>query len=84
MEIVERVEEILRQGFQIESIDVGRASGSQKISGHIVSADFEDMDMIDRQKRVRQLLKERLGPDVQKVSTILIYTPREFKAMTAA
>ena len=63
---------------ELEPLDSGR------ISGYVVSHHFDDLDQVDRQKSLRQVLKDALGPDVQEVSIILTYTPHEMRVMQAA
>ena len=74
---------ILHQSLRDAQINVGRMRGSQKLSGYIVWNGFEDMDLPARQAHIRHMLEEALGANVQKVSTILTYTPDEYRRMSA-
>ena len=63
---------------ELQPLDSGR------IAGYIVSHHFDDLEQEDRQKTLRQVLRDALGPAVQQVSIILTYTPHEMRVMESA
>lgn len=65
-------------------MDIEPAMGSERLSGHVVWSGFEGQEPVDRQQRLWGLLRERLGPDSQKIAILLAYTPHEYEVMGAA
>jgi acid stress-induced BolA-like protein IbaG/YrbA len=58
---------------------------NEKVGGLIVWTGFNAMDQIDRQRMVRQVLREQLPPDdVLDVGLIVTLTPLEDAAMQQA
>lgn len=79
----EKVKEILDAEFPGIEVETEVVPGG-RIHGHVIWAGFAEMDDVDRQTRIRAVLKEKLGPDAQQVGLLLAYTPDELKAMRAA
>ena len=84
--MLERVQQALEkwleddpEGYvELETMSSGR------VTGHIVSRHFRNLDQVDRQTKIRQVLRDGLGPDAQNLSVILTYTPHEMRVMQAA
>ncbi len=56
--------------------------GSRKVAGYLVWQGFDSLDHLDRQKKMWEILRNRLGPDdAARISFIFTYTPREYHAM---
>ena len=55
-----------------------------RISGSVVWEGFAGLDQVDRQNKIRTLLRQKLGADAQQVGVLLTYTPDELNAMNAA
>lgn len=55
-----------------------------RISGSVVWAGFTGLDEVDRQDKIRTVLRQELGADAQQVGVLLTYTPDELEAMNAA
>lgn len=63
-------------------LEVSRESGEERVSGYLVWDGFNDLEPIDRQHLVREVLRRELRAEVQGVSIILTYTPKEFEIMS--
>lgn len=74
------VQQILTERFG-EGVNVSREAGEQRVSGYIVSDRFTDLEPLERQREMRDYLKQRLDADVQGVSIILAYSPHEWTVM---
>ena len=74
------VQDVLQQHFG-GPVNVGRDTGEERVSGYLVSEQFDNLEQIQRQRLVRETLQQELGPEVQGVSIILTYTPIEFELM---
>ncbi len=77
----ERVSAVLNQRFHVHAMDVHRNSEAERISGRIVTSDFDGMQQIDRQRVVHNALRDALGADSDGVSIILTFTPDEYEAL---
>ena len=81
--MAEKLRNILETEFDNINIDVEEMPNG-RFSGSVVWAGFAGMDDIDRQNKIRNVLKRDLGPEVQLVGVLLTYTPDELTAMSAA
>ena len=57
---------------------------NDRYSGLIVWDGFANDDAVERQQRVRKALKEALNGNSAQVGILLVYTPQEIEAMSAA
>ncbi|GEM_PF-2595630 len=57
---------------------------TNRYNGYILSADFEELSFLKRQKRVFNILRPALGADVQSISMLFTYTPEEYAVMEAS
>ena len=83
MEIVQKVKDAVQSAFPDVEADVDYSRRSGKVSGVLVWQGFDSLDQLDRQKKLWDVLRSKLGPDATKVSFIFTYTQREHKAMMA-
>jgi hypothetical protein len=79
----QRVKDILECAFPGIKVDTEVLPGG-RVSGSVVWEGFAGLDHVDRQSKIRTLLREKLGADAQQVGVLLTYTPAELKAMNAA
>lgn len=79
----QQVTYILQQAFQGMDVELFEMS-SGRLSGTVIWDGFEGQEQGDRQHLIRKTLKEALGAQVQEVSILLAYTPREMMLMQAA
>ncbi len=79
--IADIVKHTLEQQLQGAHVEIDSLPGAQKVSGFLVWDGFQGMEQIDRQRHVRRILHRALGTNVQRVSTLLTYTPNEFELM---
>ncbi|HET6381846.1 MAG TPA: hypothetical protein VFJ58_00520 [Armatimonadota bacterium] len=79
--LADRVTEILKRRFPGADVNVGRFYGAERVNGQITWDGFNDKDHFDRQQDVHAVLEEELGADVQGISIVLAYTPREIELM---
>ena len=84
MEIKERVREIIEESFTGCQLELDIDSWSRKVSGFLIWSGFEGLDQMDRQDKLWDVLKKRLGDEAARVSTIFTHTPNEYEAMMAA
>lgn len=61
-----------------------RDSGSGKIVGDLVWDQFDNVEFLERQRRVFMRLREVFGLDAQQISLIFTYTPDEYHDLAAA
>ena len=83
MDFAEHVAHLLEQQYPGAQVDVGFAYGAEKLNGSLVWAGFDGLEQIDRQRLLGAYLRAALGPDAQRVSTILTYTPHEAQVMAS-
>ena len=79
----ERVSQVLMAAFPGAAVDVA-FGGAERLSGHLVWNGFERKAQMTRQRLVHRVLRKALGPDAQRISIILTYTPREYDLMATA
>lgn len=79
----EKVKSILDAEFPGIEVETEVLPGG-RISGHVIWAGFAGMDEVERQTRIRGILKEKLGEEAQQVGILFTFTPDELKAMKAA
>ena len=79
--MVERVRGILLEAFPGMQFEKLRVLPGGKVTGSVLWDGFAEMDDVERQDRLRDLLEQRLGADVQLVGVLLAYTPRELTSM---
>lgn len=79
----QKVRDLLEAAFPGIEVDLELLPDG-RISGSVVWAGFTDFDHVDRQRKIRTLLKQELGTDAQQVGVLLTYTPDELRAMNAA
>ena len=79
----QKVRAVLETAFPDISVDT-EVLPDGRISGSVVWAGFAGLDEVDRQTKVRDVLRQELGADAQQVGVLLTYTPDELKAMKAA
>jgi len=84
MEIVKRVEEIISEVFPGSEIYLDVDRHSMKVSGVLVWEGFGAADQVDRQTRLWNALRDRLGTDSTRISTIFTYTPSEYRMLKAS
>ena len=81
MDLRQKVEAVLRQYLDIEIMDLEDDDG---ISGVIVSSQFHDMPVLDRQLLVETALrkspKKLTKPELRRVLAIAPLTPAEYHA----
>lgn len=74
---------VLRDAFPGIEVEIEvRSSG--RIFGSVVWAGFADLDQVDRQTKIRSVLREKLGDDAKQIGILFTYTPDEIEAMRAA
>ena len=79
----QRVRAILEAAFP--GIDINtEVLPDKRITGSVIWAGFADLDEVERQSRVRSVLRRELGADAQQVGVLLTYTPDELRSMNAA
>jgi len=83
MEIVEKVKNVVESAFPNGEADIDYSKRSGKVSGYLIWDGFDSLEQLDRQKKLWEVLRNRLGRDATRVSFIFTYTPREYRAMTA-
>ena len=74
---------ILKDAFHGIEINIEELPG-ERISGFVVWDGFAGLDHVDRQNKIRTLLKKQLGAKAQQVGVLPTYTPDELRAMNAA
>ncbi|MDO8587380.1 MAG: hypothetical protein Q7T82_10095 [Armatimonadota bacterium] len=79
----QKVMDILRESFPGIELDIDVLPDG-RISGSVVWEGFTGLDQVDRQDKLRSVLREKLGADAQQVGVLLTYTPDELRAMHAA
>ncbi len=52
-----------------------------KLSGIVITSAFSDIDNADRQRILRDALREGLGADVQRLSILFTQSPEEYDAL---
>ena len=76
-----KVQSVLQGRFREARGEAHRNKGAKRVSGSLITPDFNNLDQVDRQKAVHDALRDTLGPEAQGVSIILTYTPDEYKAL---
>ena len=84
MEIIEQVEALLQERFPGADIMLEPDYYSKRVIGHLIWNGFEDLEQIDRQDLVLSWLRQQLGEEARRVSTILTYSPNEYHMMSLA
>lgn len=79
----EKVKSILKSAFPGMEVEIDPPSGG-RMSGSVIWAGFEDVDHVDRQTKIRSVLREELGENAKQIGILLAYTPNEIEAMRAA
>lgn len=82
-DLEKRVKDALEAEFRAICVDI-EVLPDGRVSGLLVSTDFDELDQVDRQKRIRDTLQQALGVDAQRVGVLLPYTPAEMESMNAA
>ncbi len=57
---------------------------TDRYNGHLVSNAFQLLSFVERQRRVFDILRARLGPQAQFISMLFTYTPAEYEQLQAA
>jgi acid stress-induced BolA-like protein IbaG/YrbA len=78
-----KVRSVLRKAFPEATVDIGSIKGSERVSGHIIWTGFDEMDQLERQRRVYRVLREGLKEEASLVSLVLAYTPDEWAVLSA-
>ena len=84
METVERIRQIAAESFPGCDPRLEWDEDLQKVVGVIIWDGFGKLDHASRQGKLWKVLKDALGPDMQQVSLLLTYTPRDYNTMMAA
>ena len=79
----QQIIDALTKAFDHAQVELDRMS-SGRYSGRIVWEGFGEEDAVDRQRRIRQALRDALHEGAKEVSVILAYTPHEMQVMSAA
>lgn len=80
----EQVKKLIESFYIGADVNVDFSYGAEKLNGYMLWAEFDGLEMLDRQKNLYNYLRSRLGPEAQRISIIFTYTPDEFKLMNAA
>ena len=84
MEIQEKVRKIIEESFPGCQLEIDLDSSSQRVTGFLIWSGFEDIDQMDRQNKLWDVLKKRLGDEATRILAIFTHTPNEYEAMMAA
>lgn len=76
-----QVHDALDRRFSGAKIHVSRFSEGDRLNGYIIWSGFDEVEQLDRQRRVYAALREELQADAAKISIILAYSPDEWEAM---
>ncbi|MCC6442241.1 MAG: hypothetical protein IT210_02170 [Armatimonadetes bacterium] len=75
--------DILRAAFPGMEVTLEALPGG-RLSGRVVWEGFSELDQVDRQNRIWEELRRKLGAEARQVGVLLTYTPDEMNAMSAA
>lgn len=84
LEGVKDLQERLTELFRVElgaTTDLRPVGQTGRVSGVVVSVKFEDLDVGEQQKLVRDLVRDHLGSDAVNVSTLVTLTHKNHKAV---
>ena len=82
--MVQQIRSVLENAFTGIGIEELIELPTGRIAGSVSWAGFAGMDDVERQERIRTVLKDEMGPDAQLVGVLLAYTPEELTSMRAA
>lgn len=57
---------------------------TDRYNGHLLSANFQGLTFVERQKQVFDILRQAIGPETQCISMLFTYTPDEYELLQAA
>lgn len=78
-DLSESLASLLKERFPGAVVDVSASTLSPRISGRIIWDGFEDQDSVERQKLVRDFIKDSLQDKASTVSLILTLTTQEYE-----
>jgi hypothetical protein len=80
--LMKRVREVLRKEFPGCSPELEQVRPLKKVGGFLVWDGFEELEQLERQRRLSKALRKHLSPDeLAGVTTILTMTPNEVAVM---
>ncbi len=77
----EPVEKVLKDAFVDAFVDLGPVGQTGRVSGVVVSDEFQELDYRERQALVWDALKSGLQDDIVNISTIIAFTKDEYNDM---
>ena len=80
--LIKRLQRLFAGRFPGATAELEKVTPLKKVGGFLVWDGFEGVEQIDRQRRLRTVIRENLPPEEQaKVTTILTVTPAEVAVM---
>ena len=80
--LMERLQHVLTEHFPGSIAELEQANPSEKIGGYLIWDGFEDLEQLDRQRRLGQVVRSGLPREDQlRVTTIFTFTPTEVALM---
>jgi hypothetical protein len=79
----QEVIDVLQAEFKGIDVTLDELPGG-RLSGRVVWAGFAEWDHVERQNRIRSVLRDKLGDAARNVGVLLAYTPHELEVMEAA
>ncbi len=79
-ELIAKVEKLINVHFPDESnvLEFSETVPGKMVGGSFTTSRFRGMEMADRQKVIRAILKEHLSPkEARSIGAIFTFTPRE-------
>lgn len=81
-ELQGKVEQLLTENFAGAQTELETLPDLEKVSGFLIWPGFEGLDQLERQRRLWELLRRRLGRAEQRnVSALLTVTPDELNTL---
>ena len=80
--LIQRLNQILQQEFPGSIPELEVVKPLQKVGGFLLWDGFDDLDQLDRQRKVSEVIREQLPPhEAVRVTTIFTMTPAEADVM---
>lgn len=77
-DVAQRIHDALERAFPGAKIELEQASPSSKVGGTLIWDGFENMEQIDRQRRLAEVVRNGLSREDQlRVTAILTFTSAE-------
>lgn len=81
-ELIERLSQLLQRQFPGSMPELEQVKPLQKVGGYLLWDGFEDLEQLDRQRKLSRVIREYLSPDdASRITTVFTLTPAEAEVM---